>query len=104
MPELPSGTVTFFLTDLEGSTRLWEEHPEQVREAVARHDRLAGAIIDGHEGTLLKSRGEGDSLFAVFARPSDAVAAALDLQLALAPPSTGAPAGDDSAGPAGGQA
>jgi predicted ATPase/class 3 adenylate cyclase len=81
--ELPSGTVTFLLTDIESSTRLWEEHPDQMSEAVARHDGLAAAIIGQHGGTLVKSRGEGDSLFAVFARALEAVTAAGDLQRAL---------------------
>jgi predicted ATPase/class 3 adenylate cyclase len=80
---LPEGVVTFLFTDIEGSTRLWEEHPEAMRLALARHDALAAAIIPDHAGALLKSRGEGDSLFAVFARPSDAVAAACALQQAL---------------------
>jgi predicted ATPase/class 3 adenylate cyclase len=80
---LPSGTVTFLFTDIEGSTRLWEQHPEPMRAALARHDVLAEALIDQHAGTLVKSRGEGDSLFAVFARPTDALAAAGALQQAL---------------------
>ena len=42
MAELPTGTVTFLFTDLEGSTRLWEEHPEAMKGALARHD----AILD----------------------------------------------------------
>src|SRR5262249_43205446 len=83
MPHLPTGTVTFFLTDVEGSTQLWEQHPEPMRLALARHDALVAAVIAQHEGTLLKSRGEGDSLFAVFARATDAVTAACALQCAL---------------------
>jgi predicted ATPase/class 3 adenylate cyclase/Tfp pilus assembly protein PilF len=81
--ELPSGTVTFLFTDIEGSTRLWEQHPEAMRLALARHDAMAAAAIEQHAGTLVKSRGEGDSLFAVFARASDAVSAAFALQLEL---------------------
>ena len=83
MPDLPTGTVTFLFTDIEGSTRLWEQHPEAMRDALARHDTLAAAIIELHAGTLVKSRGEGDSLFAVFARPTDALAAACVLQQTL---------------------
>jgi predicted ATPase/class 3 adenylate cyclase len=79
----PEGTVTFLLTDIEGSTRLWLQHPEAMRQALARHDALAAAIIPQHDGLLIKQRGEGDSLFAVFARASDAVAAALQFQQAL---------------------
>ena len=45
MTELPSGTVTFLFTDLEGSTRLWEEYPEAMQAALARHDALlAGSV------------------------------------------------------------
>jgi class 3 adenylate cyclase len=39
---LPTGTVTFLFTDIEGSTRLWEQHPEAMRQALARHDVLLG--------------------------------------------------------------
>ncbi len=80
---LPTGTVTFLFTDIEDSTRLWEEHPEVMRAALARHDALAASAIERHEGTLVKSRGEGDSLFAVFARATDAVACACSLQQVL---------------------
>ena len=83
MPELPTGTVTFPLTDVEGSTRLWEQHPEAMEAALARHDALATAVIERHDGVLVKSRGEGDSFFAVFARATDAVTAACTLQQAL---------------------
>jgi len=83
MPELPTGTVTFLLTDIEGSTRLWEQYPDAMRAALARHDALAAAILAQHRGLLVKSRGEGDSLFVVFDRATDAVAAACDLQRAF---------------------
>jgi predicted ATPase/class 3 adenylate cyclase len=81
--DLPSGTVTFLLTDIEGSTRLWEHQPEVMRRALARHDALLAEGIARHEGVLVKSRGEGDSIFAVFARATDAVAAACAVQGAL---------------------
>ena len=48
MTELPSGTVTFLFTDLEGSTRLWEEHPEAMRDALARHDEILRSTIEAH--------------------------------------------------------
>ena len=44
----PSGTVTFLFTDLEGSTRLWEEHPDAMQEALARHDEILRDAVDGH--------------------------------------------------------
>jgi predicted ATPase/class 3 adenylate cyclase len=83
MPMLPSGTVTFLLTDIEGSTRLWEQHPDAMPAALAEHDDRLAAAMSAHGGVVVKSRGEGDSLFAVFARATDAVAAALDAQRAL---------------------
>jgi class 3 adenylate cyclase len=46
MAELPTGTVTFLFTDLEGSTRLWEQHPEAMREALARHDELLREAVE----------------------------------------------------------
>ena len=71
---LPAGTVTLLMTDIEASTRSWERGPEQMRVA----------LIAGHHGHVLIDRGEGDSFFAVFSRPSDAVSAALAVQRALA--------------------
>jgi predicted ATPase/class 3 adenylate cyclase len=79
---LPTGTVTFLFTDIEGSTRLWEQYPDSMRLALARHDEIAASIVTKFRGALVKSRGEGDSLFAVFALATDAVEAATALQLA----------------------
>ena len=64
--ELPAGTVTFLLTDIEGSTRLWETNPEAMEAALQRHYRLLTEVIEEHGGKVIASRGEGDSLFAVF--------------------------------------
>src|SRR5215217_755203 len=83
MPELPTGTVTFLFTDIQGSTTLWEHHPQAAREALVRHDALVEQIVAEHDGHVVRRRGEGDSRFAVFARASDAVAAAAALQQAL---------------------
>jgi len=83
MIELPTGTITFLLTDIEGSTALWEETPEAMRAALTRHDALLVDEIHGHRGIVVKHRGEGDSIFAVFAAASDAVAAALSIQRSL---------------------
>jgi predicted ATPase/class 3 adenylate cyclase len=83
MPNMPTGTVTFLFTDIQGSTRLWEQHPDAMRLALARHDELAAAVIGRYGGALVKPRGEGDSLFAVFSRAPDALAAARDLQQTL---------------------
>jgi predicted ATPase/class 3 adenylate cyclase len=83
MVDLPTGTVTFLFTDVEGSTRLWEEHATAMRAAAARHDAIVEGVVADHGGVLVRPRGEGDSRFAVFARASDAVAAASALQRAL---------------------
>src|SRR5918912_4320459 len=83
MAALPTGTVTFLFTDVEGSTKLWERHPEQMRVALARHDELIESLVAQHEGAVVRPRGEGDSRFAVFPRASDAIAAAAAVQRAL---------------------
>ena len=57
--ELPSGTVTFLFTDLEGSTRLWEEHPDSMRPALARRDELVRDAIESHGGYVVKTTGDG---------------------------------------------
>ena len=80
---LPIGTVTFLLTDIEGSTRLWETQPEAMAEAVPSHYSLLADAVGRHGGVRPVEQGEGDSIVAVFARASDAVAAALEAQLAL---------------------
>jgi predicted ATPase/class 3 adenylate cyclase len=80
----PQGTVTFLFTDVEGSTRRWEEHPQAMRAVMARHDALLSGVFEAHDGVVVRPRGEGDSLFTVFVRASDAVAAALAGQRALA--------------------
>jgi Domain of unknown function (DUF4062) len=56
--ELPVGTVTFLLTDIEGSTRLWESDPEAMEVALQRHDRLLAEVIEGHGGAVITSRGK----------------------------------------------
>jgi predicted ATPase/class 3 adenylate cyclase len=81
---LPAGTVTFLLTDIEGSTRLWESVPDAMEVALARHDRLLAEVIGAHGGVVVTSRGEGDSVFAAFGSAVAAVQAAGACQLALA--------------------
>lgn len=75
--------VTFLLTDIEGSTRRWEHEPEAMRDALARHDSLVTAYVRRLNGHVVKSKGEGDSAFAVFTHARDAVAAAIVLQTVL---------------------
>jgi predicted ATPase/class 3 adenylate cyclase len=77
----PSGTVTFLFTDIEESTRLWDEHPEAMRAALARHDELLRSAIGAHGGYVFSAAGDG--VAAAFQRSADAVAAAVDAQLAL---------------------
>jgi class 3 adenylate cyclase len=81
MTEFPSGTVTFVFTDLEDSTRLWEEHPEDMRTALARHDAILRQVVEAHGGTIVKSTGDGG--YAVFASAADAVRAAAAVVTAL---------------------
>jgi len=80
---LPAGTVTFLLTDIEGSTRLWEALPDAMEVALEQHDRLLAEVIGGHGGVVVTSRGEGDSFFAVFPSAVAAVEAAGACQLRL---------------------
>jgi predicted ATPase/class 3 adenylate cyclase len=89
--EFPSGTLTFLFTDLERSTGLWEEHPEAMKRALARHDEILRAAVDTHRGHVVKTTGDG--VHAVFASAHEALEACLDAQRALAgerwPESTG---------------
>src|ERR1700727_2572356 len=83
---LPTGTVTLLLADVEGSTKLWETQPDQMTTAIAWLNRTVSAVIAAHDGVRPLARGEADRFVAAFARPSDAVAAALEIQRApLAP-------------------
>ncbi len=81
MQSLPTGTVTFLFTDIEGSTRLWEQNPERMRAALARHDLLMREAIERNKGVVFKT--VGDAFCAAFSHASDAVAAALEAQIAL---------------------
>jgi class 3 adenylate cyclase len=86
MSELPTGTVTLLLADVEGSTRLWENQPEAMKSAVERLDLTLANAVAAHRGVRPVEQGEGDSFVIAFARASDAVACALELQQApLAP-------------------
>src|SRR5262249_38017129 len=80
---LPTGTVTFLFTDVEGSTRLWERHPAAMRAALAEHDALIEFLTARRGGRVVGPRGEGASRFCVFPRATDAVAAAAAIQRAL---------------------
>lgn len=82
MPLLPDGTIIFLFADIQGSSRLWEQSPETMRLSIVRHEALSAEIIRRYGGVLVRHRGEGDGLFAVFTVAPDAVAAALELQRA----------------------
>jgi DNA-binding SARP family transcriptional activator len=81
--ELPTGVVTFLLTDIEGSSGLWEADPDAMAAALELHDELMARTMQARGGRLLKTKGEGDSTVTVFRRASDAVAGAVELQKAL---------------------
>ena len=70
MPDLPTGAVTFLFTDIEGSTTRWEQHPEAMRAALARHDALLRSVILAHGGFVFKM--VGDAVFTEVALASSA--------------------------------
>jgi predicted ATPase/class 3 adenylate cyclase len=79
-----STILTFLFTDIEGSTSKWEEQPELMAQAVARHDALLRDAIGAHRGTIVKTTGDG--IYAAFVSPQDCLAAVIDVQLALLDP------------------
>ena len=79
---LPTGTVTFAFTDIEGSTARWERHPNEMEWALRRHDELLRSAFASHGGHIFKT--VGDAFCVAFWRPTDAVAATLAVQAALA--------------------
>ena len=81
MPNLPSGTVTFLFTDIEGSTRRWENHPNEMEQDLRRHDQLLRGAIEKHGGHVFKT--VGDSFCAAFSTGSAALQAALEAQIAV---------------------
>ena len=87
--ELPSGTVTFFFTDIEGSTRLWQEHSDAMEEALARHDAILRTAVESQRGRIVKTTGDG--VHAVFASARDAIDASIAAQLQLEAESWGEP-------------
>ena len=78
-----ASALTFLFTDVEGSTPLWERHEVLMRQVATRHDALLDGSITLHQGRRVKERGEGDSVFATFADPADAVDAALAINRAV---------------------
>jgi len=78
----PSGTLTFLFTDIEGSTRLWQTAPADMPDALARHDSILRAAIEGHGGYVFSTGGDGFA--AAFPRAAEGIAAAVEAQAALA--------------------
>jgi len=78
MGTLPTGTVTFLFTDIEGSTKLWEKYPEEMKSALATHDSILKEAVESNSGQIIKTTGDG--IHAVFSTAIDSVNAALDAQ------------------------
>lgn len=81
MVTAPEGTITFLFTDIEGSTRLWEQHPMGMQASLARHDAIVRQTVEGYDGYIFKA--VGDAFFVAFDSPSKAVSAALAMQRAF---------------------
>ncbi|MGD8751808.1 MAG: adenylate/guanylate cyclase domain-containing protein, partial [Anaerolineales bacterium] len=84
MPKYPTGVVTFLFTDIEGSTKLWEQHRKTMRRVMAHHDEIIESTVEENEGLIVRPRGEGDSRFAVFSQARGAVHTAAEIQQRLA--------------------
>ena len=91
MPELPSGTVTFLFTDIEGSTRRWEQHPAAMKVDLARHDEILRSTIEANGGCVFKT--VGDAFCAAFGSSTQAVAASPKVQRSLRAEGGRAPGG-----------
>jgi class 3 adenylate cyclase/tetratricopeptide (TPR) repeat protein len=81
--EVPTGVVTFVLTDVEGSTDLWEAHPDAMAKVMLRHYEIAADIAETYGGRMPRTQGEGDSTLTAFARATDAVDAICAFQRAI---------------------
>jgi len=88
---LPTGTVTFLFTDIEGSTRLWEERPEWMQLALAGHDVLLRSLVEERGGYVFKTI--GDAFCAAFRDPTQALRTALEVQRRLAGEGVGSEVG-----------
>jgi predicted ATPase/class 3 adenylate cyclase len=81
MSDLPTGTVTFLFTDIEGSTELWEKSPRGMQIALTRHDAILWEVIEEHGGSVFKT--VGDAFCAVFPTALGALESALEAQRTL---------------------
>ena len=78
MTAQPSGTITFLFTDIEGSSRLWEEYPEAMRVALAKHDNILRVALESHGGFIFKT--VGDAFCVAFDTAADGATAAVQGQ------------------------
>jgi class 3 adenylate cyclase len=81
MPAPQSGIITFFFTDIEGSTRLWEQFPDPMKVAVARHDAILRNAIEKNGGYVFKIA--GDAFYSAFTNAFGALSASVDVQRAM---------------------
>ena len=81
MRDAPIGTISFLFTDIVGSTRLWEKHPNHMGAALARHDTILRGASEAHGGYVFKT--VGDAFCVAFQTPRDAILAAIEAQHAL---------------------
>lgn len=79
--QLPTGTVTFLFSDVEGSTQLWEQHHDEMSSALAEHDKVMRSTIEDHDGHVFSTA--GDAYAAAFERPIQALEAAAAAQTGL---------------------
>ncbi len=77
--DVPTGVVTLCMTDIEGSTALWEAHPHAMAAAIARHDAIIAQVVEARGGRLIQSMGEGDSTVSVFTGAGDAARSASEI-------------------------
>ena len=81
MSTLPTGTITFLFTDIEGSTKLWERNPKEMERALARHDEILSKAVEEHDGYVFKT--VGDAFCCAFSTATEALEATLEAQQAL---------------------
>src|SRR6266436_9401533 len=82
--DMDTGIVTLLFTDIEGSTEKWEQQPERMADALARHDVLLRAVVEAHRGRVIKTTGDG--IYAAFADAANCVEAAIAIQQSVADP------------------
>ena len=87
MTRLPTGEVTFLFTDIEGSTLLWDQWPATMTDALAEHDQQIRSVVEAHGGYVFTTA--GDSFSVAFGSATDALSAAIGIQLAMREPKAG---------------